>query len=34
MRHAGVYKVTLDMGVEEVPAGTLRPIYRQAGWTW
>ncbi|MGF9693139.1 type II toxin-antitoxin system HicA family toxin [Rhizobium sp. 0TCS1.26] len=27
-------KVTLDMGVREVPTGTLRSIYRQAGWDW
>lgn len=27
-------KVTIDMGVREIPTGTLRSIYRQAGWDW
>lgn len=27
-------KVTVDMGEPEIPTGTLRSIYRQAGWTW
>jgi predicted RNA binding protein YcfA (HicA-like mRNA interferase family) len=27
-------KVTLDMGSDPVPTGTLRSIYRQAGWEW
>jgi predicted RNA binding protein YcfA (HicA-like mRNA interferase family) len=27
-------KVTLDMGVREIPTGTLRSIYRQANWKW
>lgn len=27
-------KVTLDMGVKDIPIGTLRSIYRQAGWKW
>lgn len=27
-------KVTLDIGVREIPTGTLRSIYRQAGWDW
>lgn len=27
-------RVTVDMGVREVPIGTLRSIYRQAGWDW
>ena len=27
-------KVTVDMGVREIPIGTLRSIYRQAGWPW
>jgi predicted RNA binding protein YcfA (HicA-like mRNA interferase family) len=27
-------KVTVDMGVREIPIGTLRSIYRQAGWNW
>lgn len=26
--------VTLDMGAREVPIGTLRNIYRNAGWEW
>lgn len=26
--------VTVDMGVREIPIGTLRNIYRQAGWAW
>ena len=26
--------VTLDMGKREIPIGTLRMIYRAAGWTW
>ncbi len=26
--------VTLDMGVKEIPIGTLRGIYRIAGWEW
>ena len=26
--------VTVDMGRREIPIGTLRSIYRQAGWTW
>jgi len=29
-----VGKVTLDMGAREVPTGTLRSIYSQAGWVW
>ena len=27
-------KVTLDMGGDPIPAGTLRSIYRQARWDW
>lgn len=27
-------KVTVDMGAREIPIGTLRSIYRQAGWEW
>eukprot|EP01035_Chromulina_nebulosa_P009895 gene9895-biopygen8292 len=25
-------KVTVDMGVREIPTGTLRSIFKQAGW--
>ncbi|HWK15338.1 MAG TPA: type II toxin-antitoxin system HicA family toxin [Rhizobiaceae bacterium] len=31
-QHRG--KVTLDMGADPIPTGTLRSIYRQAGWAW
>ena len=27
-------RVTLDMGAHDLPLGTLRSIYRQAGWKW
>lgn len=27
-------KVTLDMGANPIPIGTLRSIYKQAGWDW
>lgn len=27
-------KVTVDMGARDIPTGTLRSIFRQAGWTW
>ena len=27
-------KVTLDMGVREVPTKTLQSIFKQAGWVW
>jgi predicted RNA binding protein YcfA (HicA-like mRNA interferase family) len=27
-------RVTVDHGEPEIPTGTLRSIYRQAGWTW
>jgi predicted RNA binding protein YcfA (HicA-like mRNA interferase family) len=26
--------ITVDMGVKEIPIGTLRSIYRKAGWRW
>ncbi|BDA85647.1 hypothetical protein Sa4125_31890 [Aureimonas sp. SA4125] len=26
--------VTLDIGKREIPIGTLRAIYRAAGWKW
>lgn len=26
--------VTVDMGVREIPTGTLRSIFKQAGWDW
>ena len=26
--------VTLDMGKRDIPIGTLRMIYRAAGWQW
>lgn len=26
--------VTVDTGVREIPIGTLRSIYRVAGWVW
>ncbi|WP_185982994.1 type II toxin-antitoxin system HicA family toxin [Aureimonas mangrovi] len=26
--------VTVDTGVKEIPIGTLRNIYRTAGWGW
>jgi predicted RNA binding protein YcfA (HicA-like mRNA interferase family) len=26
--------VTIDTGVREIPIGTLRSIYRVAGWKW
>ncbi|MBV9217906.1 MAG: type II toxin-antitoxin system HicA family toxin [Methylobacteriaceae bacterium] len=26
--------VTIDTGVREIPIGTLRSIYRAAGWKW
>jgi predicted RNA binding protein YcfA (HicA-like mRNA interferase family) len=26
--------VTMDMGMKEIPIGTLRSIYRKAGWKW
>jgi predicted RNA binding protein YcfA (HicA-like mRNA interferase family) len=27
-------RVTVDAGAREIPTGTLRAIYRQAGWKW
>lgn len=27
-------RVTVDMGARDIPMGTLRSIFRQAGWTW
>lgn len=27
-------RVTIDAGAKEIPLGTLRSIYRQAGWEW
>ena len=27
-------RVTLDMGARDIPTGTLRSIFRQAGWDW
>jgi predicted RNA binding protein YcfA (HicA-like mRNA interferase family) len=27
-------KVTVDTGVREIPIGTLRSIFKQAGWLW
>lgn len=33
-RKPGHGVVTVDMGVREIPSGTLRNIYRVAGWVW
>lgn len=27
-------KVTVDMGSRDIPTGTLRSVFRQAGWEW
>jgi predicted RNA binding protein YcfA (HicA-like mRNA interferase family) len=27
-------KVTVDMGARDIPIGTLRNVFRQAGWRW
>ena len=27
-------KVTSDIGADPIPTGTLRSIFRQAGWEW
>ncbi len=27
-------RVTIDRGSRDIPTGTLRSIYRQAGWEW
>lgn len=29
-----VGRVTIDRGSREIPTGTLRSIFRQAGWDW
>jgi predicted RNA binding protein YcfA (HicA-like mRNA interferase family) len=34
VHHEKPGKVTLDMGSDPIPIGTLRSIYRQAGWHW
>ena len=28
------FVVTVDMGAREIPTGTLRNIFRAAGWNW
>ena len=28
------FVVTIDTGVREIPIGTLRSVYRAAGWNW
>ncbi len=28
------FVVTIDTGVREIPIGTLRSVYRLAGWEW
>ena len=28
------FVVTVDTGVREIPVGTLRSLYRLAGWDW
>ena len=33
-KKAGMPTVTVDMGMREIPIGTLRSIYRAAGWEW
>jgi predicted RNA binding protein YcfA (HicA-like mRNA interferase family) len=33
-KHATKGRVTIDKGQREYPTGTLRSIYRQAGWKW
>jgi predicted RNA binding protein YcfA (HicA-like mRNA interferase family) len=34
-KHPGkLGRVTLDAGAREIPSGTLRSIYKQAGWKW
>jgi predicted RNA binding protein YcfA (HicA-like mRNA interferase family) len=33
-KKAGKDTVIVDTGVREIPIGTLRNIYRQAGWEW
>ncbi len=27
-------RVTVDMGARDIPIGTLRSVFRQAGWDW
>jgi predicted RNA binding protein YcfA (HicA-like mRNA interferase family) len=27
-------RVTIDMGARDIPIGTLRSVFRQAGWSW
>jgi predicted RNA binding protein YcfA (HicA-like mRNA interferase family) len=27
-------RVSVDMGSSDIPMGTLRSVYRQAGWKW
>jgi predicted RNA binding protein YcfA (HicA-like mRNA interferase family) len=27
-------KVTIDTGVREIPTGTLKSVFNQAGWEW
>ena len=27
-------KVTIDTGAREIPTGTLRSVFKQAGWEW
>ncbi len=27
-------RVTVDMGARDIPIGTLRSVFRQAGWEW
>jgi len=27
-------RVTLDMGAKDIPTGTLKSVYQQAGWEW
>ena len=29
-----VGRVTIDQGSREIPTGTLRSIFKQAGWKW
>lgn len=33
-RSGAPFVITIDMGVREIPIGTLRSIYRKAGWPW
>jgi predicted RNA binding protein YcfA (HicA-like mRNA interferase family) len=27
-------RVTIDMGARDIPIGTLKSIFKQAGWEW